>query len=54
MTIKTAMAALALTLIPTMSLAFHGCSARGNQPQSCPAGSTWDVAQQTCIHPTNS
>lgn len=54
MIIKSAVAALALILIPTISLANLGCSARGNLPQSCAEGSTWDVAQQTCIQPVNS
>jgi len=48
MIIKATVAALALTLIPAMSLAY-GCSARGNQAQSCAAGTVWDVAQQTCV-----
>lgn len=48
MIIKATVAALALTLIPAMSLAY-GCSARGNQAQSCAAGTAWDMALQTCV-----
>jgi len=48
MIIKTTVVALALTLIPAMSLAYS-CSARGHQAQSCAAGSVWDNALQSCV-----
>lgn len=48
MIIRTTLAALALTLVPAMSMAI-GCSARGNQAQSCASGTVWDVVQQTCV-----
>lgn len=48
MTIRITLAALALTLVPVMSMAYN-CSARGNQAQSCAAGTAWDSAQQTCV-----
>lgn len=48
MTIRITLAALALTFIPAISMAF-GCSARGNQAQSCAAGTAWDNALQSCV-----
>ncbi len=48
MIIKATVAALALILIPAVSMAY-GCSARGHQAQSCASGSVWDAAQQTCV-----
>lgn len=53
MIIKATVAALALTLIPAMSLAY-GCSARGNQAQSCAPGTAWDNALQTCVKQVSS
>lgn len=52
MTVKTALAALALTLVPVF--AYASCSARGHQAQSCAAGTVWDANQQTCIKQVNS
>ncbi len=52
MIIKAAVTALTLTLIPTISLAYS-CSGRGNQAQSCAAGTAWDVAQQNCVKQVN-
>lgn len=48
MTVKTTFAALALILVPTLSLAF-GCSGRGNHAQSCAPGTVWDSVQQSCV-----
>ncbi len=53
MIIKATASALALILTPVISLA-HGDSARGDQPQSCPGGTVWDVVQQTCVKLVNS
>lgn len=52
MTIKTSLAALALTLIP--AFAYATCSARGHQAQSCAPGTVWDANAQTCIKQVNS
>lgn len=52
MTLKTTLAALALTLMPAVSFAF--CSGTEHQAQSCAPGSVWDADQQTCVEQTNS
>jgi len=52
MIIKTTVTALALILVPAMSMAYN-CSARGNQAQSCASGTVWNVAQQTCVQQVN-
>lgn len=52
MTIRITLAALALTVIPAMSMA-NGCPARGNQAQSCVAGTVWDNALQSCVKQAN-
>lgn len=52
MTVKTALAALALTLAP--ALAHATCSERGHQAQSCAPGTVWDVNLQTCTKQVNS
>ena len=49
MTIKTALAALALTLVPMMGFAMGGCSDHNEQAQSCAAGHTWDTATNSCV-----
>ncbi|MFK7752805.1 MAG: hypothetical protein AB8B51_09660 [Sedimentitalea sp.] len=48
MTIKTVLAALALTVIPAVSFAM-GCSERSHQAQSCAAGSVWDTTSSSCV-----
>jgi len=48
MTIKTVLAALALTIAPTFALAM-GCSDRSHQAQSCATGMVWDSASQSCV-----
>lgn len=48
MTLKTLVAAVALTLIPALSFAM-GCSGRGHQAQSCAPGSVWDANAQGCV-----
>ena len=48
MTLKTALAALALTLVPAMGFAM-GCSERSHQAQSCADGTVWDDALKTCV-----
>jgi len=53
MIIKTTVTALALILVPAMSMAAYNCSARGNQAQSCASGTVWNVAQQTCVQQVN-
>lgn len=52
MIIKATVAALALVVIPTMSLAY-GCSDRGEQAQSCAAGTIWDNSLQSCVKQVN-
>lgn len=46
MTLKTLVATLALTLIPTVSFAM--CSDSQHQAQSCAAGTVWDADKATC------
>jgi len=53
MIIRTTLAALALTLIPVMSLAYS-CSGRGNQAQSCASGTVWDNSLQSCVEQASS
>lgn len=48
MTIKTALAALALTFIPAFGFAM-GCSDRSHQAQSCATGSVWDAESKSCV-----
>lgn len=47
MTLKTLVAAMALTLIPVVSFAM--CSDRQHQAQSCATGTVWDSDKATCI-----
>lgn len=49
MIIKASLAALALTVLPTLTLAMGGCSGREHQAQLCITGSVWDSATQTCV-----
>ena len=51
MTIKTALAALALTVLPAMSFAM--CSGKSHQAMSCAAGSVYDAASGTCVPQAN-
>ncbi len=48
MIIKASLAALALTILPTLTLAM-GCPGREQQAQSCITGSIWDSATQSCV-----
>lgn len=48
MTIKTALAVLALTFVPAMGFAM-GCSEREHQAQSCETGSVWDSNLGSCV-----
>ena len=52
MTIKTALAALALTILPAISYA--SCSDRSHQAMSCAEGSVWDAASSTCVQQATS
>ncbi|PJE36786.1 adenylosuccinate lyase [Pseudooceanicola lipolyticus] len=47
MTLKTALAALTLTLVPAVGFAM--CSGHETQAQSCAEGSVWDAASQSCV-----
>jgi len=47
MTVKTALAALALIALPAMS--FATCFGKEHQAQSCVAGTAWDAEKQACI-----
>jgi hypothetical protein len=51
MMIKTALASLALCLLPALS--FASCAAH-EQAQSCAAGTTWDAARSACVPKANS
>lgn len=48
MKLKTALAALALTVAPVAALAM-GCSDRSHEAQSCATGMVWDSNLQTCV-----
>ncbi len=52
MPLKTALAALALTLLPTLSFAF--CSGVDHQAQSCATGTIWDAETQRCVEQVSS
>ena len=46
---RTLLAALALTIAPTITLAM-GCSGGEHaQTSSCKAGTTWDAASASCV-----
>jgi len=49
MIIKASLAAMALAILPTMSLALGDCSGREKQAQSCTSGTVWDSATQSCV-----
>lgn len=51
MTIKTIVAAVALTVLPALGYAM--CSDRSHQAQSCAPGTVWDAAQQACVQQVN-
>ncbi|WP_371036510.1 MULTISPECIES: chitin-binding domain-containing protein [unclassified Rhodosalinus] len=46
-TIKTLLAAAALTAVPAMSMA--ACGSHSKQVMSCGEGLVWSEAQQTCV-----
>lgn len=48
MKVKTALAALALTVIPAMSFAM--CGGHEQQAQSCSDGTVWDSESRTCVN----
>jgi hypothetical protein len=52
MTLKTALAALALTILPAMSFAM--CSGKSHQAASCAEGMVWDQASSTCVEQVSS
>lgn len=54
-TLKTLSVAVALTLVPSLSLAM-GCSFGDHQKQaqSCVTGTAWDAASQSCQPVVNS
>lgn len=53
MTLRTTLAALALTLLP--GLAAASCWGMKNETASaCSEGQTWDAGSQTCVTPVNS
>ncbi|WP_428925360.1 hypothetical protein [Marinibacterium sp. SX1] len=47
MTVKTALAALALTCLP--ALGFAECNWSKQQAQSCAPGTTWDSEAMACV-----
>jgi len=49
MIIKATVTALALTLVPAISMARGECNGREQQAQSCTLGSVWDSAKQSCV-----
>jgi hypothetical protein len=57
MKIKTTLAVIALTLAPSIALAFGGCNYGRTEVQSvsqCAVGQIWDEATQTCVAPVSS
>lgn len=54
MTLKTALAALALTLAPTLAFAYCGGVPHTPTASACGDGQVWDEASQTCIVPQTS
>ncbi|MCJ7873777.1 hypothetical protein Q4577_13555 [Marinovum sp. 2_MG-2023] len=50
--IRTALYAIALLLVPTVSLA-TGCEDQ-HQAMSCAEGSTWDAATRSCVEQVTS
>jgi hypothetical protein len=57
MKIETTLAVIALTLAPSIVLAFGGCNYGRTEVQSvsqCAVGQIWDEATQTCIAPVSS
>lgn len=53
MTLKTTLAALALTLLPGFAMA--SCWGAAHETAStCSEGQTWDAGTQTCITPVSS
>lgn len=51
MTIKTIVAATALTVLPALGSAM--CSGHSDQAQSCAPGSVWDATRQACVEQAN-
>ena len=51
MKIKTALASIALCLVPALGFA---CPYDQHQAQSCAPGTVWDAAQRTCVEQVNS
>ncbi len=47
MTLKSLLAALALTIAPTLAAA--SCFGEQHTTMSCAEGSTWDAESQTCV-----
>ena len=45
--IKTLLAAAALSLVPAVSMAM--CAGKSHQAMSCADGMVWDSEQQTCV-----
>lgn len=52
MPFKTALAALALTVLPTLSFAI--CTGIDHQAQSCATGTIWDAETQQCVEQVSS
>jgi hypothetical protein len=53
MTVKTLVAALALTTLPALAMA--ECTwGKQHQAQSCAAGTTWDATAGACVEIVNS
>lgn len=50
---RTLLAALALTVAPTLALAM-GCSGHDTTAQSCVAGTVWDGEKGACVPQTTS
>ena len=48
MKIKTLAIAVALTTLPTLSVAM-GCSSKEKQAMSCATGTTYDSASHSCL-----
>ncbi len=54
MTMKTLLAALALTTLPTLAYAECSWGHYDQQAQSCIAGTAWDAEKQACVESVSS
>lgn len=53
-TMKTALAALVLVTVPTLSFAMCSWESKSETAASCAEGMVWDAGSQTCVTATTS